>query len=531
MERLEVTNLAIINRLDLKFGNGLSVFTGETGAGKSIIVDAIGLLLGGRGGAELVRRGEESLLVTAWLDGRSLSRRVTHSGRTTARLDGEVVTVRELGEVAGAQITVHGQHASQVLLDPDRHRQYLDATLSAEGTQALEDCDHAYRALSGARRQLEELSRSERERARRVDLISYQLNEIRAAAIKPHEEEALLVERERLANSVTIGEAAEEALEQLTDGEAAAEPALNAAVRALATAGRHDADAEQLAVDLREALSAVQAVTNEARQILERSAPDPRELDRVEERLSVLAKLKHKYGATLEEVLRFEVDIARVADELERAESDMGALAAMLEPLSAELQRGAEALSVARRQAAATLSPRLEAVVQELGMPKSRVAFALKPLHETGPRGQEEVELMFSANPGEDLAALSRIASGGELSRVMLALSTVLGADTPTVVFDEVDAGIGGQAANSVGRRLARLAKGRQVLVVTHLAQIAARAQTHYRVSKREQDGRTQVIVEQLDNEARVRELARMLSGTVTAAALDHARELLSSAA
>lgn len=164
-------------------------------------------------------------------------------------------------------------------------------------------------------------------------------------------------------------------------------------------------------------------------------------------------------------------------------------------------------------------------------MPKSRVAFALKPLHETGPRGQEEVELMFSANPGEDLAALSRIASGGELSRVMLALSTVLGADTPTVVFDEVDAGIGGQAANSVGQRLARLAKGRQVLVVTHLAQIAARAQTHYRVSKREQDGRTQVIVEQLDNEARVRELARMLSGTVTAAALDHARELLSSAA
>ncbi|HEX2864786.1 MAG TPA: DNA repair protein RecN [Deinococcales bacterium] len=531
MDRLEVSNLAIIDRLDLRLDGGLSVFTGETGAGKSIIVDAISLLLGSRGGTDLVRNGEDSLLVTAWLDGRSLSRRVTTTGRSTARLDGEVVTVRELAEVAGEALTVHGQHAAQVLLNPERHRDYLDATIDPDGQAARAECERAYRALTQAQAQLDELNRSERERARRLDLILYQLNEIRSASLKPEEEEALLGERERLANAVSIGEGAATALDALSDGDHPAETAIGAAIKALASAGRHDADAAQLAADLREALGAVQAVTGEARGLLERSAPDPQELDRVEERLSLISRLKQKYGATVEEVLQFEREMGAEAETLERAESDIATLAARIAPLTEDLRGAAARLSASRETAAALLAPRLEEVVRDLGMPKARLAFDLRPLPSPGPRGQEDVEIVFSANPGEDLASLAKIASGGELSRVMLALSTVLGAETPTVVFDEVDAGIGGQAAVSVGDRLARLARGRQVLVVTHLAQIAARAGTHYRVSKHEQGGRTQVRVERLTGEARVQELARMLSGSITPAALDHARELLTSAA
>lgn len=526
MDRLEIQNLAIIDRLEVTLGSGLNVFTGETGAGKSIIVDAIWLLTGARADAELVRSGEDSLLVTGFWQDSVVSRRVSKEGRSTARVDGEVVNVRELGERTERLVTVHWQHAAQALLDPKYHRELLDAGLEARGKEALGRVQASYRAFFDANTRLEALREGERERARRVDLLAYQLREIEATDPKLDEEGPLKLERDRLANAENIAEHAGNAVQALEEADVNAVGLLADAVRALEKAARFDPDATSLSHDLREALGVVQAVAGEARDLIERVSGEPGALDRVEGRLAALDKLKIKYGATVADVLTYAEELRVELNTLERASDDATNLERQLKPLRAELEAWAGKLTEARRKTADKLAPKLETIVKSLGMPKARLEFALKPVG-INASGAEDVEIRFSANPGEDLGALDKIASGGELSRVMLAISSVLGASTPTIIFDEVDAGIGGQAAVAVADQLERIAVGHQVMVVTHLAQIAARADHHYRVRKVESANRTRVQLEKLDGEERVLELARMLSGSDSRAAIEHARELL----
>ncbi len=526
MDRLEIQNLAIIDRLEVTLGSGLNVFTGETGAGKSIIVDAIWLLTGARADAELVRSGEDSLLVTGFWQDRTVSRRVSREGRSTARVDGEVVAVRELGERTSSLVTVHWQHAAQALLDPKYHRELLDAGLEVKGREALDRVKEAHRAFSEASARLEALREGERERVRRVDLLSYQLREIEDADPKPEEDAPLKLERDRLANAENIAEHAGNAVEAIEEADVNAAGLLADAVRALEKAARFDPDAATLAIDLREALTVAQSVALEARDLIERVIGEPGALDRVEGRLAALDKLKTKYGATLTDVLTYANELRFELSTLERASEDATELERQIAPLKAELGAWAAKLTDARRKTADKLAPKLETIVKSLGMPKARLEFALRPVN-IGPAGAEDIEIRFSANPGEDLGALDKIASGGELSRVMLAISSVLGASTPTIIFDEVDAGIGGQAALAVADQLERIAAGHQVMVVTHLAQIAARANHHYRVRKVESANRTRVQLEKLDGEERVLELARMLSGSDSKAAIEHARELL----
>jgi DNA repair protein RecN (Recombination protein N) len=526
VDRLEIQNLAIIDRLEVTLGSGLNVFTGETGAGKSIIVDAIWLLTGARSDAELVRSGEESLLVTGFWGENTASRRVTREGRSTARVDGEVVSVRELGERTAKFVTVHWQHAAQALLDPRYHRELLDAGLDAKGKTALENVREKHRAFSDANARLEALREGERERARRVDLLSYQLREIESANLNPQEETSLRQDRDRLANAENIIEHASAAVQALDEADVNALGLLGDAVKALEKVARFDSSMTNLASDVREAISSLQAVSVESRDLIERVSGEPGALDRVEGRLALLDKLKAKYGATIEDVLIYADELQAELNTLERASSDAAELERQITPLRAALETWASKLSQARRDTAARLAPKLESIVRSLGMPKAQLEFALKPTS-IGAFGAEDIEIRFSANPGEALGALDRIASGGELSRVMLAISSVLGANTPTVIFDEVDAGIGGQAALAVADQLQRLSRNHQVMVVTHLAQIAARADHHYRVRKEESAGRTRVALEKLDGEARVLELARMLSGTDSRAAVEHARELL----
>jgi DNA repair protein RecN (Recombination protein N) len=526
MRRLEIQNLAIIDRLELSLGDGFNVFTGETGAGKSIIVDAIWLLTGARADAELVRSGEDSLLVTGFWDDLTLSRRVSQSGRSAPRIDGEVVSNRELAQAASSLVTVHWQHAAQALLEPKYHRDFLDAGLSKSGKAALEAYREAYRAFNEAQVRLEALRESERERARRTDLLSYQLREIREAKPVVGEEETLKAERERLANAERIAQDAGLAVDALEDAEVNAVALISDAAKALTSAGRFDPSAAQLAADLREALSSIQAVAGEARDLVERASADPETLDEVETRLALLEKLKTKYGASLEEVLQYAEELNSELETLERAESDAASLEAQLQPLRAKLEKHAKELGKARADTAAKVTPQLQGIIRNLGMPKARLEFALTPI-EPSLYGTEDIEIRFNANPGEELGSLSKIASGGELSRVMLALSAVLGANTPTVIFDEVDAGIGGSAASAVGEQLEGLARTHQVLVVTHLAQIAAKAQHHFKVEKLERANRTITSVTKLEGEERVRELARMLSGSDSSTAMAHARELL----
>lgn len=528
LARLEIRNLATIRDLALEFRGGFSAFTGETGAGKSIIVDALGLLLGARANTDLIRSGEDHLLVSGFWTGEeggelSASRRVTAQGRGAARLDGEVVSLRELQDWAATRLTIHWQHSAVSLLSPANQRALLDRQVTGE----VEAYHAAYRAWTGARTRLEALQSSERERARQLDLLQFQVREIAEVAPQPGEEEPLTAELTRLSNLETIALGAAGALELLSDGETNAAGLLAEALRALNAGAKYDETSAQLQGELRAALDSVQAVVGELRGVAEDSAPDPGELARVEARLAALGKLRAKYGPTLEDVLAFQSGAEADLAELTRDEEDAGTLEAEVGRLEGDTRRVGEALDAARKKRAGPLAGQLLAVIRELGMPHARLEFRLAPLPQPGAAGLSDVTLHFTANPGEDLGPLADVASGGELSRVMLAISTVLGAETPAVVFDEVDAGIGGAAALAVAEQLGRLARERQVLVVTHLAQIAARADHHYKVEKQVEGGRTVSRVRLLSAQERLEEIARMLGGNASEAALTHARELL----
>jgi len=526
LTRLEVDSLAIIDHLALELGGGLCAFTGETGAGKSIVIDALGLLLGGRASSDLIRSGRESLLVSGfWDDELVAGRRITTSGRGTARLEGEVVTVRELGARVGERLTLHGQHAAVSLLSTRTHREFLDSGLSKN---LLERYGEAYTQFTAAKDRLERLRMNERERARELDLLEYQFREI--ADLKPvaGEEEPLEAELERLSNLEEIAAQAAQSLELLQEADYNALSLLQEAVKTLSSAAKVDPNVAVLRENLKELVGSLKAVSSELSAISEDSAPDPEELERISNRLTGLTKLKNKYGATLEDVLKYGGELETRLLELRGDDADLGDLEKNLTKYHAKvLEVGAE-LSSQRAKVALELGEKLVEVVRKLGMPHARLEFALTNLAEPSSSGLESVEILFSANPGEGLGPLSSVASGGELSRVMLALSTVLGSSTPTVIFDEVDAGIGGSAANAVAQQLESLAAQHQVLVVTHLAQIAARAHHHYLVEKRvRDDGRTETTVRLLGESERPLELARMLSGAVSKVALEHARELL----
>lgn len=523
LSQLEVRNLATIPELTLQLGDGFCAFTGETGAGKSIIVDALGLLLGGRANSDLIRTGADDLLVTGFWGEESASRRLSATGRGNARLDGEVVSVRELQEWAQNRLTIHWQHSAVSLLSPANQRALLDRRVPHEARAYAA----AFTAWREADTRLESLRSSERERARQLDLLRFQSQEIAEVAPQVGEEDPLNAELTRLANLHTIASAAAGGLELLSDGDMNAASLLSEAVRVLNSGAKYDENTGQLQNELREALEAVQAVVSELRDTAEQSAPDPEELARVEARLAALNKLRNKYGPTLEDVLDFQVKVEEELATLERDEQDAGTLQDEVDALHAELLKVGAGLDRAREREAGPLVKQLLAVIRELGMPHARMEFRLSPTPSPTAHGLSDVTLLFNANPGEALAGLADVASGGELSRVMLAISTVLGADTPCVVFDEVDAGIGGTAAQAVASQLARLAEERQVLVVTHLAQIAARADHHFKVEKGVEGGRTVSRVRLLTETERLDEIARMLSGNTSEAALSHARELL----
>ncbi|PYE56650.1 DNA repair protein RecN [Deinococcus yavapaiensis] len=524
LNRLEVRRLATIESLDLDLGDGFCAFTGETGAGKSIIVDALGLLMGTRTNADLVRSGTEDLLVTGFWNDESASRRVTSAGRSTTRLEGEVVSLKELAAWTSERLTIHWQHSAQTLLSPAHQRAMLDRTLAGSEVEAYKE---AFKAWTDARSRLDRLRANERERARQLDLLEYQLQEIDAVTPVVGEEDPLNAELARLSNLETIATGAAGALELLSEADVNAVSLVTDAVRAMTQSAKYDANVAQLLEEVKAAREALKAVAGELASVAEDSAPDPEELARIESRLAALSKLRTKYGPTLEDVLKYRDEVSAQLTELRRDERDAGSLDAEVEARLRDVRKRGEALSKARAKIAPTLASKLLAVVRELGMPHARLSFALAPLDEPASHGVENVELMFSANPGEQLGHLADVASGGELSRVMLAVSTVLGADTPTVVFDEVDAGIGGSAANAVAAQLAALAEQRQVLVVTHLAQIAARANHHYKVEKHVEGGRTVTRVRELVDDEREAEIARMLSGSDSSAARQHARELL----
>lgn len=533
---LSVRHLAVIDRLELEFEPGLNVLTGETGAGKSILVGAVGLLVGGRASSDLVRTGEESAAVEAIFetpDGRELivRRELTAQGRSRAMVDGALTTSGALRDTCGSLVDLHGQHEHQVLLDPASHLDLLDEFAGAGAERALVAA--AYARWSSLRADCDRLLTGEREKASRAEFLAFQLSEIDRASPKEGEDDELEAARRVLGSADRLQRLCAEAYDALYEGDAAVLPALGGVWKRLAELETLDArftpyvdgraalksQLEDLAYFLRDYAAAIDA--------------SPARLQEIEDRLAVIERVKRKHGPALPDVLAKRDQLRRELHDIEHATEKAAALDADLATAAAAFLEAARRLSRTRQSTAATFSRALERSLADLAMSRTRceVRFAAADDEsQWSDRGVEQAEFYISANPGEDVKPLARIASGGELSRIMLALKTLASTDAPgkTLIFDEVDAGIGGAVADVVGARLQRLAERFQVLCITHLPQIAAYGATHYRIVKSIRAGRTLTEVTRVAGAEREEELARMIGGAgITAAVRASAREML----
>jgi len=545
---LAITNFAIIDRLEIDFGPGFNVLTGETGAGKSIVMDALGLLLGDRASPELIRTGCEEATVEALFDlgGRAdlqaaidaagfpageelvLRRIVSRSGRSRAYINGSLATLIQLQPLTEKLVAVCGQHEHQALMGREAHLPLVDQFGSHETL-----CNEYRERFAVWRETGERLARliaAERERAQRLDLLRYQAREIAEAQLRPGEEEELVAERLLLQNAERLAAAANAGYEALYAADGAVCERLGRLAGEFQGLAAIDPTLGQLAETLRQSLYTLEDVAAQLRSHLDRIGCEPGRLEEVDERLARLTTLKRKYGGTVVEILSLHEQIERERDELEHAEETCAALEAELAGQLTALRETGSRLGLARRHAGERLSAAMQAELSDLSMPGARFESQLTSLPEPGPTGLERGEFLLAPNRGEALLPLGRIASGGELSRILLALKRVTpgSEQVPTLVFDEVDAGIGGATATAVGEKLRAVSRRAQVLCVTHLPQVAAGADRHFQVSKREAAGRTVTAVEPLAGEDRVMEMARMLGGAqVTERTLAHARELI----
>ncbi|HEV8564690.1 MAG TPA: DNA repair protein RecN [Actinomycetota bacterium] len=540
LRELHIGGLGVIEDLDLELHEGLNVLTGETGAGKTMVTVGLSLALGARGASSLVRKGVTAARVQARFDAPPgfdewaedgeivLARAIAADGKGSARISGQISTASALADVGGRLVELHGQHQAQRLLTTGTQTAFLDRFAGDRHLVALGTYRETFDRLRATRAALEELESAARERERELDLLAYQVREIETVAPLPGESDALAAEEARLGHVERLLEHAavvEEALAAeggLLDGLAAVSSSVEAAAAL-------DAAAQELAERSRSGLAELGELARDVRAYRESLAVDPDRLREVRERVGALKGLQRKYGATDLDVLAFLTDASARLATLAGADERLAALARDVGELDARAVELASLVTVGRANAAPRLAGAIADEINELGMPEAAIEIALETRPGLTASGAERVEVRLAAGPDQDPMPLAKAASGGELSRTMLACRSVLADldDVPTLVFDEVDAGIGGQAGLAVGKRLARLARGRQVVVVTHLPQIACFADRHVRVEK----DRGTAMIQVLSEEDRIRELSRMLAGLPgTDRAVSHAEELLAEA-
>jgi DNA repair protein RecN (Recombination protein N) len=562
LHEIHIQNYAVIDSLSVEFGQGLNLLSGETGSGKSIIVDALGLALGGRASSDIIRTGQERALVTAvfraegvppwsgWLEEYGLAgnnepeiilrREVQTGGKSRLLVNDQPVTLAAVKALARRLVEMHGQNEHVALFAREAQLELLDQFAGVE--KQLESVRELYARRRELEVELESLSHNEQERLRTIDLLSFQVQELERAGLQPSEDARLEEEKGILSNLERIRTAAAKAFAELYEEEGAACSRLALAGRALEELRRYDSSIEPYLEPLGTARATLDDLASFLRDYLARLEANPQRLEEIEDRLALIDRLKRKYGKTLDEVAAYCRETREQLAKLEHADERREVVQRALEKTAADYRRAAEALSEHRREAARKLQKHLREELGQLGMEKTRVEFHFEAPADGrgGPRGIDEIELRISPNPGESVRPLEKIASGGELSRLMLALKTVVGQartaatrsnhrQLKTFIFDEVDSGIGGRVAESVGQRLKRLACDAQVLCVTHLAQIACFADHHFYVEKLARGGRTVTTVKCLASEKeRVEELARMLSGSqITEAVLKHAAAML----
>ena len=547
LELLHIENIAIIEAADIEFAPGFNALTGETGAGKSIVIDSLSAVLGQRTSRELIRTGAEKAFVSAAFSGMApelteelgiqaeadgtllLQREIQTDGKNVCRVNGRPVTVGQLRALGARLLNIHGQHDGQQLLDEEQHIVYLDSFGRVESL--INTYAEKYNHFTDIRRQIGALQMDEAEKARRVDTLQYQIEELRRAKLTPGEEEELTARRGMLRNAEKFLDAVAGADYALNgdDSGGGALSALRQAQDALSGVRHLDDAFGQLYERLGEAYSEVYDIAATVEDKRGELDVSPGELDRVESRMDLLYRLKKKYGATVEDMLDYQARCEAELAQIEDAGDTLVRLEQALSKAEKEARQAAQALSDARKAAADRLTAQILTELQQLDMGKIRFAvdFAEKPLDSDG---MDTVRFLMSANVGEELRPIHKIASGGELARIMLAMKNVLSEQdhVGTMVFDEVDTGVSGRAAQKVAEKMARISRRKQVLCVTHLPQLAAMADTHFSVEKGERGGRTYTEVRRLDREQRRRELARLTGGShVSQTMLDGAEELL----
>jgi DNA repair protein RecN (Recombination protein N) len=543
---LAVENYAVVDQLRVRFHPGLNLLTGETGSGKSIVVDALGLLFGGRSSTDMIRTGESRARISGIFDAANpaiaavlqpagfeledgellIEREILSSGKSRVYIGNRAATVALLRDLAPHLGDIHGQHDQQLLFSPESQLDILDSF--ANSATLLEKLGDSFRTWRAAEAELLELESSEQEKLRLLDLWQFQRNEIENESPQAGEDTALEEERRLQQNVGKLLDSATTALDALYESEGSAHETLRVAMRRLDDPSLHD-----IRDTLEPARLAVQEASHALRSYLAKLEADPQRLEEIETRLAALGKLKRKYGATIDEILQFQEEVRTQIAAVENAGDRMEQLRKARHTLAAGYEALAADLTKCRRGAAKELSRRVEKELASLAMERTVFQIDLQPAA-WSESGADKIQFLVSPNRGEEPRPLEKIASGGEISRIALALKTCLVSESQgpqrTLVFDEVDTGIGGSAAEGVARRLKQISTGNQVLCVTHLAQIAAFADHHYRVEKLDRNGRTVARIEELDPEARTREVGRMLSGhKLTPEALKNAEQMIKS--
>ena len=551
---LHIENIAVISQADITFGQGFNVLTGETGAGKSIVIDSIGAIMGERTSRDLIRTGAKAARVSAlfrdlpplpWFEEQGtgpdengellIERSIQADGKNACRVNGRPLLVTQLRELGQQLVNVHGQHDGQQLLDEECHLGYLDSFGRTQ--DSLADFSEAYAQVRELRRERDQLRMDDGEKARRMDTLTYQIEELESAQLREGEDEELSQRREVLRNAERLTDAVDGAWQALTGGEEGdgAVSLLMEAGNCLSQGGKYSGDLQELAERAEQLRCDADDLAELVRDLRGTLDFYPGELDELEERLDRLYRLKKKYGGTVAEMLAYLEKCRQELDDIQFSEDRLNRLDKELEKALSKAVKLGEKLSAQRHKSAEELAKRIQAELKALDMPKVQFQVEFSPKDAPDgmdTTGMDTVRFLMSANVGEALKPINKIASGGELSRIMLALKNVL-AETEqvaTLIFDEVDTGVSGRAAVKVARKLFEVSRGRQVLCVTHLPQIAAMGDVHFSVEKGEADGRTFTQVERLDRDRRKEELARLGGGQTTAVMLEGAEELLATA-
>ena len=543
---LHIENIAVIESADISFDQGFNVLTGETGAGKSIVIDAISAILGERAYRDMIRTGTNKASVRAvftdvpelsWFADNGveydpevvIQRQIHLDGKNVCRVNGSLVSVNILRKLGIQLINIHGQHDSASLFDEENHLQFLDSFADNEALRL--DYAEKYAAVAKLRREIERMTMDEGEKLRRMETLKYQIAEIEKADLQPGEDEELEDRRKLLQNAEKIADGMNDAVENLygSDDADGAASMLATAERVLARISRFSESISQLHDKVADLMYQVQDVAEEVRDARDDLAYSADELEQIESRLDVIHRLRRKYGTTCEDILAYLEKAKQELDEIEFADDHLERLKKKLHKAEKTAWEAAFALRENRKQTALAMSERILTELAQLDMPRVQFSCEFTELELTG-NGADAVAFYMSANAGEALKPLSKVASGGELARIMLAMKNVLAErdQIATLIFDEVDTGVSGRAAQRVAEKLRSVAAHKQVLCVTHLPQLAALANTHLLIAKSERDGRTYTSVTPLDLEGRKRELARIIGGTnITETTLKSAEEML----